>query len=127
MKWFKLDEFKCHCGRCMLPAVAQTHIEALVEHVLDPVRQRLGRPVVVNSGYRCPGHNRAVGGVAHSQHLVGEAADIAPPHGSGLMVQDIGRVIEELGKFDQLIYYPNFIHVSWKRNGVNRKQIIKKG
>jgi len=121
MKFFKLNEFMCRCGRCRMPPEAVQNIETLVDNVLDPARERLG-PIVVNSGYRCPKHNREVGGVANSQHLKGEAADIAPVQGSGFTVKDLGKVIEEQGKYDQLIYYPNFIHVSWKRNGGNRRQ-----
>lgn len=44
--------------------------------MLDPARERLGKPIMVNSGYRCPLKNKAVGGVPNSQHLKGEAADI---------------------------------------------------
>lgn len=48
----------------------------LVEHLLDPVRQRFGAPVYVNSGYRCNKLNRAVGGALKSYHLQGRAADL---------------------------------------------------
>ena len=117
MKWFKLGEIACRCCG-QLPTSMRENIEALVSEVLDPARERLGRPVVVNSGYRCPKHNAEVGGVANSQHMKGEAADVRP--------REVGKIIEELGKYDQLIYYPTFVHVSWKRTGVNRKQILYK-
>ena len=117
MKYFKLEEFRCRCcGE--LPASARENIEGLVSAVLDPVRERFGQPIYVNSGYRCPRHNAAVGGVSASQHMKGEAADIRP--------REVGKIIEQLGKFDQLIYYPSFVHVSWKRSGKNRNQIIYK-
>ena len=59
------------------PAVCEVAaLERLVRYVLDPLRERYGRPVVVTSGYRSPALNRAVGGAATSQHLRGEAADI---------------------------------------------------
>lgn len=48
----------------------------LVNEVLDPLREAWGAPLYVNSGFRCPELNKAVGGSAHSQHLLGEAADI---------------------------------------------------
>ena len=51
-------------------------LEALVENVLDPLREAYGKPITVTSGYRCPRLNRAVGGAANSQHIKGEAADI---------------------------------------------------
>ena len=87
MKNFKIQEFVCHCG-CQMPAEARQNIEALVTNVLDPLRDEYGKPIYVNSGYRCEKHNEAVGGVPRSQHLVGQAADIGPgflfSHGSFL-------------------------------------------
>ena len=125
MKWFKDKEFACRCcGE--LPPFARENIEALVRNVLDPVREKLGKPIQVNSGYRCKNHNLEVGGVKNSQHLVGEAADIAPVHGAGFTVQELADAIKENGRFDQMIVYPGFVHVSWKRNGQNRKQVLRK-
>ena len=126
MKWFSMNEFECHCG-CRMPDSARANIVALVEQVLDPARERYGKPVCVNSGYRCARHNAAVGGVANSQHLRGEAADICCSDNERL-----SKIIEENGRYDQLIRYMGpggkirFIHVSWKRNGVNRKQVLRK-
>lgn len=92
--------------------------------MLEPARQRLGKPITVNSGYRCQVHNKTVGGVANSQHMRGEAVDITTGTAEGN--KKLKTVIEELGKFDQLITYPTFLHVSWKRNGMNRKQRLRK-
>ena len=126
MKWFSMNEFECHCG-CRMPDSAKANIVALVEQVLDPARERYGKPVCVNSGYRCARHNAAVGGVANSQHMRGEAADICCSDNERL-----AKIIEENGRYDQLIRYMGpgvkirFIHVSWKRNGGNRRQVIVK-
>ncbi len=115
MKYFKEKEFVCRCcGE--LPPVARENIVALVENVLDPARERFGKPIIVNSGYRCPKHNKEVGGVANSQHLRGEAADVRCTDNKRL-----AEIIEQNGKYDQLIIYPTFLHVSWKRSGVNRR------
>ena len=121
MKWFKEKEFACKCCG-QLPPLARENVKALVREVLDPVREKLGKPVVVNSGYRCEKHNKDVGGVRNSQHLRGEAADVT--------CADLPRLkalIIENGKFDQLITYPTFLHVSYKRTGGNRHQRLKKG
>ena len=128
MKWFKDGEFRCRCCGG-LPPDARENIRALVEEVLDPAREILGGPVTVNSGYRCVKHNREVGGVSASQHLRGEAADIAP---AGLPLtadglQELTRILVEQNRFDQLIVYPRFLHVSYKRNGGNRHQVLVKG
>lgn len=145
MKHFSEKEFWCRCSQCqkgdaemgippggMIGGVPE-NVKALVENVLDPLREKYGKPIRVNSGYRCPKHNLAVGGASRSQHLLGEAADIAPV--SSFRVQDPGykdelarmvEIIKENGKFDQLIIYPSFVHVSWKRFGPNRKQTLRK-
>ena len=51
-------------------------LTALIENVLDPLREAYGKPIIVTSGYRCEKLNKAVGGAASSQHVKGEAADI---------------------------------------------------
>lgn len=53
-----------------------TALTALVDNVLDPLRTWWGKPITVNSGYRCPELNAAVKGSKTSQHMKGEAADI---------------------------------------------------
>lgn len=106
-----------------LPEGVEANLDALTEQVLEPVRVQLGKPIKVNSGFRCKVHNTAVGGVANSQHIRGEAADLCCEDNERL-----AEIIEKNGKYDQMIKYlqPDgsirFIHVSWKRNGGNRKQ-----
>ena len=117
MRYYEMKEFACKCCG-QLPPSAEQNLQALVDHVLDPARERLGMPITVNSGYRCPAHNKAVGGVKNSQHLKGEAADITCADNKRL-----AEIIEQLGNFDQLIDYPTFLHVSYKRQGVNRESI----
>ena len=102
------------------------NIKALVANVLDPLREKYGKPIVVNSGYRCQKHNLEVGGVVNSQHMKGEAADITA--GSPEENKRLAEILEQNGKYDQMIKYLNkdggirFIHVSWKRFGPNRKK-----
>lgn len=134
MKYFTMKEFECRCG-CVMPAEVKTNIEALVHNVLDPVRDAYDKPIGVNSGFRCEKHNKTVGGVPRSQHLVGEAADIRPVQGvqrvQGVQefkeeLMKLARIIVQQGRFDQLILYPTFLHVSYKRNGANRHKVLKK-
>ena len=134
MKHFSEKEFWCRCRQCqkgdaemgippggMMGGVPE-NLKALISNVLDPAREQFGGPILVNSGYRCPKHNAEVGGVANSQHLCGEAADITCVDNKRLK-----QIIVENGKFDQLIDYGTFLHVSWKRFGPNRKQKLRKG
>lgn len=102
------------------------NVKALVENVLDPLREKYGKPIKVNSGYRCPNHNLAVGGSMQSQHMKGEAADIAPMDGDASELEKLVEIIKQNGKWDQMIVYPTFVHVSWKRFGPNRKQTLRK-
>lgn len=94
-------------------------ILALTENVLQPLRDAWGEPLKVNSGYRCKALNAAVGGVHTSQHVKGEAADIA----AGDPVK-LARLAVKLGlPFDQMILYPTFVHFSHRLNGEQRGQI----
>ena len=128
MKNFRINEFRCHCG-CQMPAEVEANIEALVSNVLDPVRKAYGKPIYVNSGYRCEKHNKAVGGVPKSQHMLGQAADISlrlTAYGLQDELMKLVRIIVSQGRFDQLIIYPTFLHVSYKRSGVNRHKVLRK-
>lgn len=94
-------------------------ILALTENVLQPLRDAWGKPLKVNSGYRCKALNAAVGGAPTSQHVKGEAADIA----AGDPVK-LARLAVKLGlPFDQMILYPTFVHFSHRLNGEQRGQI----
>ena len=128
MKNFRIQEFVCRCG-CEMPAEARQNIEALVAEVLDSVRDEYGKPIYVNSGYRCEKHNAAVGGVPRSQHMVGEAADISVKSEKLKVkseLETLARIIVSQGRFDQLIIYPTFLHVSYKRTGANRHRVLRK-
>ena len=68
-------------------------LEALVVDLLDPLREAIGRPIRVNSAYRCPRLNARVGGSSTSQHLKGEAADLAVPGWSDEQLYELWRRI----------------------------------
>ena len=91
-------------------------LTALVENVLDPLREAWGAPIIVTSGYRSPALNRAVKGAPTSQHVLGEAADI---HTVSDTKEDNKKLYELIKKLklpvDQCIneYDYNWIHVSY--------------
>jgi len=106
------------------------HLDAakeLFENVVQPVRDHFG-VTVINSGYRGPELNEAVGGSSKSQHCKGQAADIECP---GTSNYDVAKWIEDNLDFDQLIlefYTPGipdsgWVHVSYKTEG-NRKSVL---
>lgn len=108
------------------------NLQALVNNVLQPLRDAMGEPLIVSSGYRSPQVNELIGGAMESQHLAGEAADIQI---FGIDNRDLAQYIIDLGlPFDQLIleYYspqkgPNsgWVHVSHRASGGNRKSILR--
>lgn len=103
------------------PPVVVESLTHLVVNLLQPLRGAYGQPLQINSGYRCPELNRAVGGVATSQHVNGQAADVRCTDPCELL-----RVLRKLNlDFDQAILYPTFLHLSLKKEA-NRRQIIKK-
>ena len=130
IKYFKLCEF------INSPTADRLHIDNLpsfeivdnlnmLAYYLDGIREKLGEPICISSGYRCSDLNKAVGGVANSQHLYGLAADLICSD-----MQKLETVIRETGGFDQLIREyqkgsPNsfWYHVS-VCNGKPRNQII---
>ena len=111
-------------------------LRQLVVHVLDPLRELWKGPIWVNSGYRCPFVNGAVGGAAGSQHTKGQAADISirlegmiPNRILNRML--LGRILSSTLSFDQLIAegcdvygYPSWLHISYKSMSENRNQFI---
>lgn len=107
------------------PASAVKALNALVDNVLDPLRDAWGGPIHVNSGYRCPRLNRIVGGTPSSQHQRGEAADITV--GSPARNRRLQALIKRLDlPVDQCIDEKGcrWIHVS-HRAGHNRRLYMK--
>lgn len=135
MEYFTFTEFERsdmatrYCIENAMPECAKKNVAALVDTVLDPLREAWGKPIRVTSGYRCEELNRRVGGVSTSQHTTGCAADIT----TGNKVDNarlFHLAIELKLPFDQLIWEkgdkngPSWIHISHKREH-NRGQILK--
>jgi zinc D-Ala-D-Ala carboxypeptidase len=92
-------------------AEASGNLCTLVYHILQPLRDALGRPVRVNSAYRSPQVNKIVGGVGNSQHALGQAADITV---DGMDPLELAKFIRKLElPYDQLIREPTWVHVSY--------------
>jgi len=104
------------------------NLRALCENVLQPVREAYGRGVKVNSGFRHPDVNAAVGGSRTSDHCKGMAADIEIP---GVANADLAEWIKDNLEFTQLIlefYTPGvpdsgWVHVSYDPNNL-KKQVL---
>lgn len=126
---------------------APEHVEnlrALCVHTLEPLREALGLPIIITSGYRTKQLNHLL--VYHSvksQHMNGQAADFyvaepkdlnlepgtlnpAKPTRRELLIRAFRQIItDDAIAFDQCIIYPSFIHVSYVRSEKNRSKLTK--
>ena len=131
IKYFSLSEFinsptAKRLGIDNLPTFEVVDNLNRLADYLDCIREKLGKPILVNSGFRCPVLNKAVGGVSNSQHLKGLAADVVCAD-----MESLEKVLRETGGFDQLIKEHRngsnsfWFHVSvCPRNGKPRNQIM---
>ena len=110
MRYFRPEEFDCKCKKCKDNGEGRgiDMMEHYFLQMLDDARHKAGIPFVITSGYRCPSHNKAVGGVANSAHTKGLAADIAcsDERSRGYI---IGALYEAC--FNRIGIHPDFIHV----------------
>ena len=101
-------------------------LKKLIENVLDPLREAYGKPIKVNSGYRCPELNKAVGGSKTSDHMKGCAADIVGTPNTKSENKRLFYLAQSIGiEWKQLIEEKNFswIHISYDENDI-RKQVL---
>ena len=135
---FRLDEFTKSPTACkhgianVPPAEAVDNLKRLCAGTLEPLREALGLPVVITSGFRTKALN---GLLAHSsersQHMQGQAADFYVGEGQSslsrreLLIKAFRLIItSEQIDYDQLILYPSFIHVSYVSRERNRRTIL---
>ena len=137
-KNFRLKEFEVSKTAEQLgidnrvPSKLVPSIKALVDEVLQPIRDKIEIPIHISSGYRCKAVNTANHGAKQSQHMKGEAADIyiVPMEAKGWTLWDIACLIVRFTDFDQLIYEtrPNgskWIHVSYTTKRTNRHSLLR--
>lgn len=108
------------------------NLKVLARDILQPIRDLVGKPILVTSGYRCEALNKIVGGALNSQHQTGEAADIKCPN---MSTADLARAIQNAVPpitYDQLILemyqpgnpYSGWVHVSVAVKGMTRRQAL---
>lgn len=102
-------------------ATEREALRQLAVHILQPLRESLGKPIVVSSGYRSEAVNKAVGGASSSQHRLGQAADITVP---GMTSRQVAQAIISMGlPYDQVIQeFGRWVHVSYGPR--NRREIL---
>lgn len=115
-KNFNREEFDCRDGT-QVPAELMPNVQELADN-LQVLRDDIGEPIRVNSGYRTPAYNKKVGGVSNSQHTKAKAADITA---KSFTPKQLAARIEKLIKEKKLWFggvgvYPGFVHVDIRKN-----------
>lgn len=130
MKYFTIDEL-CRSNVAQLRGIENTpdpnqlnNLEKLILNLLDPIREKWGNPIRVNSGFRSKELNKTIGGAGNSEHMKGTAADITT--GNKENNRRLFDLIAGCGlPFRQLIdeHRYSWIHVSYNEDD-NKRQIL---
>ncbi len=105
-------ECKCGCGKCVMNPLLLSSLQLL--------RDKIGKPIKITSGYRCSTHNAKVGGAVSSQHLQGNAVDISI---DGMTIEDFQRLIMmalQIPAFKGYGFHKMFMHLDTR----NSPQVI---
>ena len=107
-----------------LPADLTANAIAVCTNIAEPARSGVGR-LHVNSGYRCPSLNAAIGGAKNSQHMRAEAMDLIPLD-PGVRVVDLLSWVYHHLEFDQLIWEFGgaWCHASYSLSGPQRRNVL---
>ncbi len=111
-------------------AYALQNMELLAEKVFEPLREYVNGPIAINSFYRSPELNQAIGGSSKSQHCEGRAIDIDDTYGY-MSNKEMYEYIKNNLDFDQIIWEfgtddnPDWVHVSYVDHDFNRQRCLK--
>ena len=135
MKYFTIEEL-CQSETAEKYKIDNTpseeikkNLETLVDCLLDPLREAWGSPIIINSGYRCPILNKAVGGSKTSSHMSGWSVDMRPKNGK---MEEFKKFVIQFIKtrfWDQCILEKSgdveWVHLSlYNNSGKQRKMIF---
>ena len=120
-KNFAISEFACKDGSKVIT------VDYELVDLLQRLRDTLGKPIIVTSGYRTVAYNKKCGGISTSHHLTGKAADIKV---TGMTPLELAKAADTMG-FRGIGVYPAFTHVDvgpkklyWKLNSVSVKTFV---
>lgn len=102
------------------------NLKALCLNVLQPLRNALGCPIIISSGFRCAELNKRIGGASNSGHLTGRCADI---HVNGMTAKELYNFIKKSGvKYRQCILESNsWVHIDYKKDDLKCENLIYDG
>ena len=107
-----------------------TNMQVVAENIFEPLREWAGSPIKINSFFRSPELNKAIGGSSKSQHCEGRAIDIDDVYGYKTNAEMYAWIKENLD-FDQMIWEfgtdknPDWVHVSYVSADENRMRCLK--
>jgi uncharacterized protein YcbK (DUF882 family) len=106
---FSRSEFACKCG------CGKDNISPKLVGALQALRDTIGEPIIINCGCRCVKHNKEIGGVKDSQHVLGKAADIRCKN---LSPKELKKFAEQIPEFNNggIGLYKTFLHVDVRGN-----------
>ena len=105
-------------------------MQTVAEKVFEPLREWVGGPIAINSFYRSPKLNSAIGGSTSSQHCIGCALDLDDNYGYKTNAEMFDYIKNNLD-YDQMIWEfgtdenPNWVHVSYVSEDANRNRCLK--
>lgn len=100
---FKVREFRCRDDSQVV------FIDSYLVSILDILRNQIGKPVYINSGYRTPTRNKEVGGAKYSYHMRGMAADIRV---NGMSAKEVAKKLNEIIPHGcGIIVYNTWVHI----------------
>lgn len=106
------------------------NMQLIANRVFEPLREWVGGPIKINSFYRSPDLNKAIGGSKKSQHCKGQAIDLDDTYGNATNAEMFNYIKDTLS-FDQLIWEfgddsnPDWVHVSYISEEENRKRVMR--
>lgn len=110
---FRVREFACKDGSTII------FVDDYMIQVLEILRNKLGAPITITSGYRTPTHNAKVGGAKYSYHMRGMAVDIRV---NGKTPKEVAKALDKITPECGIIVYESWVHFD-TRHGKYRKGV----
>ncbi len=111
---FKVREFRCKDGSTII------FVDDYMVEILELLRRKLEKPIIITSGYRTPTHNKKVGGAEYSYHMRGQAVDIKV---NGIPAKKVAKEIDKLVVGCGIIVYENWVHFDVRTGKGYRKGV----
>lgn len=111
---FKVKEFRCKDGSTII------FIDDYMVSILELLRKKLEKPIIITSGYRTPAHNEKVGGAKYSYHMRGQAVDIKV---NGIPAKKVAEELDKIVVGCGIIVYESWVHFDVRNSKRYRKGV----